>query len=262
MEFLATAATDKDTLRRIAMSASEDWIRAVLLAHEVFRHQLIEHHWDTVRNMIFSPDVIGRTSVSWTERVMHAVDQLDLLDFRLDESSRRIVCHYLQRWVRQVMDPMSPVEVYRSPQYGFGLRLRAGVSVKVRRKNALLDPYLDGLVVFVKEWDVQDVDRLFSIYRTRSDGRTGVLVGPLSLVNHSAQSPLAFRDCPPSKIDILASTEQKKLLCNRLWSDDHAVALSRYVWISYERVIMCDGHRRPAEIMYPPGSPLEVHYGI
>jgi len=261
MEFLATAASDKDTLRRIAMSASDDWIRAVLLAHEIFRHQLIEHHWDTVRNTVFSPDVIGHASVAWADRVMHAVDHLDLLDFRLDQSTRRIVFHYLQRWARQVMDPLSPVEVYRSPQYGIGLRLRAGVSVRVRRNEAFLDTYLDGLVVFVTEWDVEDVDRLFSLYRTRNDARMGVLVGPLSLVNHSAHSPLAFRDCPPSKVELLASTERRKPLCDRLWSDDHAVALSRYVWISYEQVIMPDGHLRPAEISYTPGSPIEVHYG-
>jgi hypothetical protein len=260
VSFSADNSSDDSALIRTAELASGE-VAEILRAHHFFRHCVLEQMIEQTQRALFGEwtrSPLWRPAGGWAEHVKTVLEPL-----AMSRSMSATSWHYVQRWARQLLDPLAPIELYRSTEKGLGVRVKAHGGVTVEAGHPLLNDYLDGLVVFPTDIPTAPASGLMSVYRPRDrSATTGILVGPLSLVNCNPHSRLVLVDCSPHKMPLLVQAEEEKPPNDRIWAQATAPHSTKYVWVAYRRILDDDGRRGPTKVKLSFGQPIEIVYGM
>lgn len=256
--FFASPGTDKFFLGQLISRETNVATKSLLVAQYYFRHILLARPLDEVRNLFFG-SLVRPPQGGWTARVIEIAAAHDLLP--VEVMADEVAMHYIQRWVRQVLDPLGRVAV-RAAETGGGLGLVYNGSTEgtLKGREWVLSDWLDGLVLHTNPpIDDDMVQWLMSVFQGYGAALWGILVGPLSLVNDSKLSPFVLKSLTPRQQSIALVMERAKPhLEDRVWRVE--TERSVYVFVSNAARLRDDGTVIQEKAHLLPGSEIYISY--
>lgn len=189
----ASPSSDNTELKDVIAREQNRAVQTVLMAHRFLRHELISHEAETkhFQHLIFGSLVGKSPARGWSAHVATCIEQLYPSSAALLSSS--VARHYLQRWVRQLLDPEGELRIARDGSNGIGL-IYNGVATVTQQQQWVLNDYLDGTVVQPSPpLPSTATARIMSVYQERGQENAGIVVGPVSYLNHHSRSPYVLQ---------------------------------------------------------------------
>lgn len=256
--FFATPQTDRFFLQQLVRNEQNSVSKSMLSAHLFFRHSLLTHPLARLQDLLFS-NFTPTLDQLWTSHVKEVLTAHGMLPEALQTD--HMALHYIQRWVRQLLDPRGIIRV-GGMQEGLGLRViyAGSATTTLHAGQWVLNDNLDGFLIqptpaIPKDW----IPWMMSTFKDHGSPSPGVLVGPLSMVNHDALSSLVLKALTRRQLTLAGEAESTKdRIEDQCWfpGSEHI----NYVFLMCVLVLNDDGTIRSRRESLVPGSEILMSY--
>jgi hypothetical protein len=261
--FTAGPTTEEIALLGIVRRETNPHVRSLLMAHVLMRHVILAGDSVAFATAVFAGDAVsgpsGRPVGGWTPHV-HAA----LRTFCPGRVFHPVELHYLQRWVRQLLDPVGAVVAadFGNSVVNVGLLYQGVRPCVTQLGDIVLRDHLDGLAVAPSTAiSAREERALMSVVRPRGSTATAVLVGPLAYANHDDDAPFGIRMLSArEEVTIYRDDQAVSPVEDRVWLDGMLPGVFRYVQVAYNNGLTLDGRHRGRSVVLNAGDQVKICY--